>query len=278
MSNRRQRKSRSKVHIKEVTIELGNKRLSFLLADMIQIFMAVMACLSFIGVLLTLNEMRKDRDAAYNPAVLMNAADFQISWDANGEENWLSSLPKNSDGSYEVNEDGSITGTFSLPVNIFPNGELESFTTVNIGIGTARDICFEWDQNNLLLLTNYLSVCNPSKSNFCTFDKSVAFSFGGRLIVTNIEQSSRLMYMLPDATETYILPLPMAYSILIHETMKCTSLPENLHIILYVEYSDIQGKRSRDAIYIAINRIYFENDADGSGAAAYQLAPSLLIE
>ena len=55
-------------------------------------------------------------------------------------------------------------------------------------------------------------------------------------------------------------------------------LPENLHIILYVEYSDIQGKRSRDAIYIAINRIYFENDADGSGAAAYQLAPSLLIE
>lgn len=151
MSNNRQRKNRSKVHIKEITMELGNRRLSFLLSDMIQIFMAVIACLSFIGVLLTLNEMRKDRDAAYKPAVLMNATNFQISWDANGEENWLLSLPKKSDGNYEVNEDGSITGTFSLPVNIFPNGELESFTAVNIGIGTARDICFEWDQNNLLL-------------------------------------------------------------------------------------------------------------------------------
>lgn len=278
MSNNRQRKNRSKVHIKEVTMELGDRRVSFLLSDMIQIFMAVIACLSFIGVLLTLNEMRKDRDAAYKPAVLMNAADFQISWDANGEEKWLSSLPKKSDGNYEVNEDGSITGTFSLPVNIFPNGELESFTAVNIGIGTARDICFEWDQNNLLLLTDYLSVCNPSKSNFCTFDKSAAFSFGGRLVVTNMERSPRLMYMLSDATETYTLPLPMAYSILIHEIMKCASLPENLYIVLYVEYSDIQGKRSRDTIYISINRTYFENDVDGSGTATYQLAPFLPTE
>ena len=71
MSNNRQRKNRSKVHIKEVTMELGDRRVSFLLSDMIQIFMAVIACLSFIGVLLTLNEMRKDRDAAYKPAVLM---------------------------------------------------------------------------------------------------------------------------------------------------------------------------------------------------------------
>ena len=161
----------------------------------------------------------------------MNAADFQISWDANGEENWLLSLPQKSDGNYEVNEDGSIIGTFSLPVNIFPNGELESFTAVNIGIGTARDICFEWDQNNLLFLTDYLSVCNP-----------------------------------------------MAYSILIHEIVKCASLPENLYIVLYVEYSDIQGKRSRDTIYISINRTYFENNVDGSGTASYQLAPSLRTE
>lgn len=278
MSGKRQQKSRSKIHVKEVTMELGKKRWSFLLSDIIQIFMAVMSCLSFIGVLLTLNEMRKDRDAAYKPAVLMNAADFQISWDANGEENWLSSLPNKLDGSYKISEDGSITGTFSLPVNMFPNGELESFTSVNIGIGTARDIRFEWDQNNLRLLIDYLAVCNPSKSNFCTFDKSVTFSFDGRLIVTNIEHSPHLMYMLPNASETYTLPLPMAYSILIHEIMKCTSLPENIHIILYIEYSDIQGKRSKDAIYIAVNRMYFENDVDGSGSAAYQLAPSLLIE
>lgn len=278
MRNNRRHKSQSKMHIKEVTIELGKKKLSFLLSDIIQIFMVVMAAMSFIGVLLTLNEMRKDRDAAYKPAVFMNTVDYQVSWDASGEESWVSSLPNKSDSNYEVNEDGSITGTFSLPINIFPNGKLESFTSVNIGIGTARDVRFEWDQNNLHLLTEYLTACNPSKSGFCSFDESVTFSFDERLIVTDIEHSTRLMYMLPDATETYTLSIPMAYSILIHEIMKCPSLPENMHIILYVEYSDIQGKHSRDTIYITINRTYYENGMDGSGTATYQLTPTLLTE
>ena len=93
-----------------------------------------------------------------------------------------------------------------------------------------------------------------------------------------MERNPRLMYMLPDATETYTLPLPMAYSILIHEIMKCASLPKNLYIVLHIEYSDIQGKRSRDTIYISIGRTYFENDVDGSGTATYQLVPSLLTE
>lgn len=278
MSNGRRHRSRSKMNSKKAPSKSEQKGLPFPLSDIIQMVIAFMAFLSFVGVLLTLNEMRKDRDAAYKPAVLMNAADFQIMWDTSGEENWVSSLPDKSDNSYEVNEDGSITGTYSLPVNIFPNGKLESFTTVNIGVGTARDVCFEWDEKNLLLLSDYLTACNPSKSGFCTFGKSVAFSFDERLIVTDLAQSTRLMYMLPDATETYTLSLPMAYSIFVHEIMKCPSLPGNLHIILYVEYFDIQGKHSKDTIDIAINRILYESKLDGSGTAAYQLTPTLLTE
>lgn len=155
---------------------------------------------------------------------------------------------------------------------------MESFTAVNIGVGAARDVCFEWDAKNLLLLSDYLTACNPSKSDFCTFGESATFSFDERLIVTDIAHSTRLMYMLPDATETYTLPLPAAYSILIHEIMKCPVLPKNLHIILYAEYFDIQGKHSRDTVDIAINRIYYESKLDGSGAATYQLTPTLLTE
>jgi len=278
MSNSKRRNSRSKTNSKKAPSKPEQKEFPFPLSDIIQMVMAFMAFLSFIGVLLTLNEMRKDRDAAYKPSVLMNAADFQITWNTSGEENWVSSLPNESDSSYEISEDGSITGTYSLPVNIFPNGKLESLTAVNIGVGTARDVCFEWDGNNLLLLSDYLTECNPSKSGFCAFGKSVAFSFDERLIVTDLAHSTRLMYMLPDATETYTLSLPMAYSILIHEIMKCPALPENLHIILYAEYFDIQGKHSMDTIDIAINRIYYESKLDGSGTASYQLTPTLLIE
>ena len=41
--------------------------------------------------------------------------------------------------------------TISLPVNIFPNNGVESFTAINLGVGAAKDIYFEWDQNNLSL-------------------------------------------------------------------------------------------------------------------------------
>ena len=273
MSKRKHIKSSFLGTKKHTPAEKGNSGLS--VSDKMQIITAIFTFLSLLGVIFTLSEMRKDRDTAYKPAVLMNATNFQVSWNSKGEEEWLSSLPNESNSSYEVTEDGSITGTYCLPVNIFPNNELESFTVVNVGVGTARDVCFEWDQNNLSRLSEYLAECNPSKSNFGTFGESAAFSFDERLVVTDIDRSVRLMYMLPGAQETYTLSLPMAYSILIHEIMKCGSLPRDVYIILYAHYSDIQGKNIDDIFYITINRKYYNCAMDSSGTATYQLAPAL---
>lgn len=222
--------------------------------------------------------MQADRNAAYKPTILMNASDFNISWDSNGEEDWLVSLPDKSNSSYKINADGSITGTVDIPVNIFPNNGLESFTVVNLGVGAAKDIYFEWDQTNLSRLSNYLAECNPSKKNFCTFGESAVFSFDKGLVVTDIDSGFRLMYMLPNAVETYTLPLPTAYSVLIHEIMKCKSLPEHMYIVLYAEYSDVQNNSIKDAFYITINRTGFKSAEDNSGSAIYQLTPTLLVE
>lgn len=248
------------------------------ISDKIQIIMAILTGFSLIGVVLTLREMQTDRNAAYKPTILMNASDFNISWDSNGEEDWLVSLPDKSNSSYKINADGSITGTVDIPVNIFPNNGLESFTVVNLGVGAAKDIYFEWDQTNLSRLSNYLAECNPSKENFCTFGESTVFSFDKGLVVTDIDSGFRLMYMLPNAVETYTLPLPTAYSVLIHEIMKCNSLPEHMYIVLYAEYSDVQNNSIKDAFYITINRTGFKSAEDNSGSAIYQLTPTLLIE
>lgn len=248
------------------------------ISDIIQIIMAILTVFSLIGVVLTLREMQTDRNAAYKPTILMNASDFNISWDSNGEEDWLVSLPDKSNSSYKINADGSITGTVDIPVNIFPNNGLESFTVVNLGVGAAKDIYFEWDQTNLSRLSNYLAECNPSKENFCTFGESAVFSFDKGLVVTDIDSGFRLMYMLPNAMETYTLPLPTAYSVLIHEIMKCNSLPEHMYIVLYAEYSDVQNNSIKDAFYITINRTGFKIAEDNSGSAIYQLTPTLLIE
>lgn len=238
--------------------------------------MAILTFLSLVGVLLTLREMQIDRDTAYKPTILMNAVDYQISWNARGEEEWVSTLSKESDSSQTVNGDGKITGTISLPVHIFPGDGLESFAVVNIGVGVAKDVYFEWDENNISYLCNYLAECNPAKSDFCTFGESAAFTFEERIVVTDLDRSVRLMYMLPEATEEYTLPLPAAYSILIHEIMKCAVLSEPPHIVLYAEYSDVQGKNNRDIFYVTINRKLYENALDNSGSASYQLTPTLL--
>lgn len=245
-------------------------------SDKIQIIMAILTFLSLIGVVLTLREMQADRNAAYKPAILMNASDFSISWDSNGEEGWLASLPDKSNSSHKVNDDGSVTGTISLPINMFPNNGLENFTVVNLGVGAAKDIYFEWDQNNLSRLSNYLTECNSSKSDFCTFGESAVFSFDKGLVVTDIDSSVRLMYMLPNAAETYTLPLPTAYSILIHEIMKYSTLPKHMYIVLYAEYTDVQNNSIKDAFYITFSRTCFENAEDNSGSAIYQLVPTLL--
>ena len=46
-------------------------------SDKIQIVMAILTFFSLIGVVLTLREMQADRNAAYKPAILMNASDFR---------------------------------------------------------------------------------------------------------------------------------------------------------------------------------------------------------
>lgn len=245
-------------------------------SDIIQIVIAMFTFFSLIGVVFTLREMQADRNAAYKPTILMNATEYTISWDSDGNEDWLASLPNEPNSSYKVNDDGSVSGTISLPVNIFPNNGMENFTVVNIGVGAAKDIYFEWDKNNLSRLSDYLIDCDPSKYDFCSFGESAVFSFDKGLVVTDIDSNVRLMYMLPNASETYTLPLPTAYSVLIHEIMKCSSLPEHMYIVLYAEYSDVQGKSTRDAFLVTLNRSYYEGSKDNSGSATYQLTPTLL--
>lgn len=276
MKTKKIKKERNFQECKKASSSFGERKTATSISDIMQIIMAFLTFVSCIGVALTLVEMQKDRNAAYKPTILMNAVSYQISWDANGEEEWVSQLPNTANSSYEVDEDGVITGTITVPVSVFPNNGLEQFSVVNIGVGAAKSVCFEWDQNNISYLCDYLAECDPSKSDFCSFDQSAAFSFGERLVITDIDSGVRLMYMLPNAEETYILPLPTAYSILIHEIMKYPALPESLYIALYAEYSDIQGKSARDIFYVTINRTHYESKEDGSGTASYQLAPFLL--
>lgn len=260
-----------------VDIPTGDKASCLSIADKINIVMAILTLLSVVGVFFTIHEMRKDRDAAYKPAILMNPIEFEISWNEDGEEEWFTSLPGEGESSVDVDEHGEMIGTIKIPMTIFRENGLETFSVVNIGVGAARDIVFEWDENNVQNLKEYLIERDSSKADFCLEGQSVVFSIGDRIVMTDKPQGNRLMYMLPNAEETYILALPTAYSVLVHEIVKNADLGENLpHLVLYVDYTDVQGKNMQDAFCIWIQRTFYEVNPDGSGFATYQLVPQLL--
>lgn len=260
-----------------VDIPTRDKASCLSIADKINIVMAILTLLSVVGVFFTIHEMRKDRDAAYKPAILMNPTEFEISWNEDGEEEWFISLPGEGESSVDVDEHGEMIGTIKIPMTIFRENGLETFSVVNIGVGAARDIVFEWDENNVQNLKEYLIERDSSKADFCLEGQSVVFSIGDRIVMTDKPQGNRLMYMLPNAEETYILALPTAYSVLVHEIVKNAEIGENLpHLVLYVDYTDVQGKNMQDAFCIWIQRTFYEANPDGSGFATYQLVPQLL--
>lgn len=262
--------------IHSISINFRGRHLVISVSDGIQIVMAFFSLISLIVVICTLGEMQKERDTAYRPTVLMNPEEYQISWNENKEEDWLSSLPNEAESTYKIGEDGSIEGTFKFPMVVFPENGLENFTVVNVGVGVSKDVCLEWSDRNIENLSAYLSKCDPTKSEFCTYGESAAFSLGNRVVITDIDRDIKLMYMLADASEEYTVPLPMAYTILIHEIMKTNMLDELPYIILSAEYKDIQGKTIKDNFYITIERTSYKTEEDGSGSATFQLNPTVL--
>lgn len=243
------------------------------LSDAINIAIAFLTLCSVIGVFVTIFEMRADRNAAYMPTILMNPIENEISWDTNGKEEWFINLNVKSDFNTSIDEDGNVSVEFHWPMAIFPEDHFESFFAVNIGVGTAKDILFRWNPDNIDLLFDYLVKCEPAKSELLYVDRNCGFYYDEMSIITNLPQDMGLMYMLPDAAETYTLELPMAYSILIHEIIKSSKYDKSNppFFLLTVDYQDVQGQKKSDSFVIVINRTLYRENTNGSGNAKYQL-------
>lgn len=246
------------------------------LADKINISIAVISALSVLFALITVIEMKKDRKLAYKPTVLINLSEFEFVWDSNGNENWMESMVRSSTEKIEYNEDGTFEGTINIPIKVMSESGLENVTTVNVGVGNARDIIFEWDKKNINRLNEYLIKCNVQKKQFMCIEKSVVFSFDDGVVMTDIPNKYGLMYMISNADETYNIPVPMAYTILIHEIIKTKNYGEDIpYLLLFAKYNDVLGNKIEDAFLIQIAPKFFKEDETGSGRAIFKLIPAL---
>jgi len=250
------------------------------LSNAINVIMAVLSFLSFLGVVFTLHEMKVQRNATYNPSIVFNPIEVSFEWDENGIETWIKKEDLEAESSTEINEDGSISGTISLPIIHLINSYTK-YSVVNIGVGTAKNIVFKWDEGNTQKLYEYLLACNPQKEGFCMIgENSDSFEIQDAVILTNKEDKVQLMYMLPEASESYEIYLPPQYTLLINEAIKSGGMrgEDNPYLVLQVSYQDVQGFTKNDLMIILIKRTYFEENEDGSGKASYQLIQALPSE
>ena len=235
----------------------------------------IAAIITAIVAIITVHEMQADRNAAHQPLILMNPVEYNISWDQDGHGEWLLEHTDADEGVTDIkkNEDGSYSAKIGLSFNILYDG-FEQFSAVNAGVGIAHDIVFTWSSDNIIQLNDYLIRFDKTKEGFAKVGKSIVFDYEDRSVMTDVPSDVALMYMLPNADETYMLPLPQAYYILLHEIIQTHSYDSEIpELWLTVEYYDIQGNKYISPIIVQPKVTYFYEDNTGAGTASFQLIP-----
>lgn len=246
------------------------------LSDVINGLMALLTLLSVWGVYITISEMKKDREATYLPTVLMNPTEYTFSWDSNGSEPWFDFDSTQNSYNSEIEEDGTFSASFTIPMKLFSDNGVEKISIVNAGVGTARDLILSWDANNTQNLINYLVQYNPEKESFCQVGESVVFEYDSGLVISDFEKDTCLTYLLPNASETYSITFPVHYTLLIHEIIKSNKFGENPPMLfLHADYADVQGNKYHDVFCINVKKLEYVQESSGSGHATYQLIPVL---
>lgn len=268
--------SKNKGNIKRELDDFSQTKEKILLADKINIIMAALTFGTLVFAMLTLGEMVKERNTTYEPSILINPTEYSFEWNEDGVEDWLnfSCAPKDEQS---INyQEGVIYGSVNIPITVLYEGELEKLSTINVGVGTARDVVFEWSEHNLDDLNEFLIQCDESKKEFFKIDQSATFSYEQGLLITNPVKSSRLMYMLANAQETYNISLPSIYSVLIHEIIKTNNHNNDIPpLLLTARYFDVQGRAKREAFLIYITQVLYQQETSGEGKAKYQLVPAI---
>lgn len=206
-------------------------------------------------VLLTLFEMQAERNATYLPDISLSNTKVAISWDKNGRP---CITQEAEDIVSKLADEGTILN------------KLPQIKVYNIGVGTAKNISFNWDtQRNVKA---FIDILNP-------YD-DIEISFYGNMIhikTPTIEQSigesnkSEFDFLLNSTQEFETLSFPLSYYRLIEESYIRTDSKEIPTLYLSVSYEDVQGKVYNKTIQIHADISFLTENPDKSGFCIFTL-------
>lgn len=238
---------------------------------------SIAAVISVIIAIITVHQMKIDRDAAYKPSILINPTQYEFSWDETGKSNWIASIV-NEKAETNIDQEGPLTEDIRIPISVLLE-DTEKFSAVNVGVGTATQVVFEWHESNIYNLNDYLIQCDETKKNFMEINNSAVINYNSNIVAMGLPSNVALMYMLPEANETYEISLPTAYYVLIQEIIKSGGKTNDIpYLKLSANYTDIQGNEYTDIFLFNVKLILKVEDESGAGKASFQLVPSFVTQ
>lgn len=211
--------------------------------------------ISTILVLLTLFEMQAGRNATYLPDISLSNTKVAISWDENG-------LPCITQ---EVEDMVSKIADKDTIIN-----ELPQIKVYNIGVGTAKNISFNWDnQRNIKAFMDILNPCDDIALSYDSNILNIQTPDIKKGIGTYSEHQFDFLLNSTQEFETFAFPL--SYYTLIKESYIRTDTKEIPTLYLLASYSDIQGEIYNKTIKINANINILVENPDGSGFCIFTL-------
>lgn len=208
----------------------------------------IISAISTILVLLTLFEMKAERNAAYKPEISISNSQIAIVWDENGR----------------ITNEGE---TYDIISNMVEKSQINNTPTLkiyNIGVGTAKDIniCWNNDKNFNQYIESFkysedIEVVSKYNSIFITTENQ-SHSYGG-------SQNVSFDFMLSSTKEYNELIYPLSYFALNQELcIREQFIPE---VLLTLSFSDVQGTIYTENIKIVAQKHFSMSYPDGTGGA-----------
>ena len=220
------------VHTEEKAPQKQKKSDIVWIFDILGTFVALIAAVIS---LVTLFEMKIQRNNAYMPTIVFETA--QVNTDLRNNEH---------EGIYE-----SI-----------------SFVTRNIGVGVAKKISFTLDSSNLIRWIELYNTMNPENPYPYQIKNGVMqVTIDGKKIAFEADHKTEKLFLLPNAEESYEFALPSPYTILLYEIYKhantgAIAFPE---LEVDVTYYDVQNVQYKETLHLCVKTLFFINSENQQG-------------
>lgn len=252
-------------NVQKAVEEYAQKRNPFRQHDFkiyIEIFVAIA---SMLLVWFTLLEMQVERNNAYKPDIFFNEVLLVLTWDSEGTA---------------VNiDDVDVLGHYSDALDYYKeNAEFINKVPIvefeNIGMGTAKYLRFQWDQEkNMKTLTDYLYAIKSEVDFTYIIDKSfLQIKSNGVIMQSSSKPLLEVTYM-KNESEGQRIMLPFEY----YECLRhiCYNYRDGGFFLpginIISTYQDIQGKEYKNTKTLQFKLEMLTYSPEGNGWAAFTL-------